>query len=147
MNQPDTIHSPEKFEASQCSIECPYCFKTFGFDGTFNWWWVNQAIKIADPKSNITPMDFDGVIERRCHYIIFETKDEGVKIPKGQQIALNRVIEAKSVCVMKVWGKDTPIKFNSVLRFRSGKQVHEEAVGYKAAIDYVRRWFMWANKE
>ena len=70
MSLPKTIHSPDIFEKS------PPC----GFDGVFDWSWTEGCFG----ETSITPMDFDGVVERKGHFIIFETKKRGVVVPKGQ---------------------------------------------------------------
>lgn len=146
MNHPDTILHPETFDKSQWTIECPHCARLIGFDGIFHWDWVIDAIQQVSPVTRITPMDFDGVVERKCHYIIFETKDVGVEIPFGQQLSLDNLIRAKSVTIMKVCGKLNPETFESCTFFTNKEPWKDKGEGRNAALDYVKRWFSWANK-
>ena len=55
-----------------------------GYDGKFDWDVFKQHGCFGDTK--IEPMDFDGVVERHKHYLIFETKKEGQRIPQGQRL-------------------------------------------------------------
>lgn len=41
-----------------------------GFDGVFDWSWTQGHLG----QGKITPMDFDGVVERKGNFIVFETK-------------------------------------------------------------------------
>jgi len=134
---PSTIRSPESFDNSQWSTTCPHCGGKIGFDGIFNWEWTQGCFS-----GKITPMDFDGVVERKGHYLIFETKDPGTNIPHGQEITLNMLRTAKTFTIMKIWGKEVPEKMDVI--YPDGQQVNnistiEEMKGY------VSRWYNWAN--
>jgi hypothetical protein len=59
-----------------------------GFDGLFLWDWLHGAF---GPK--IMPMDFDGVVERGGFFLVFETKDPGVPVPRGQVFTLDRLTD------------------------------------------------------
>jgi hypothetical protein len=144
MTIPKTIKYPETFDKSQCQITCPNCACEFPFVGIFDWWWVIQAIKSENIKSKITPMDFDGVIERNNHFLVFETKDEGVKISRGQQITLEALQNAKSFYVMKIWGKSQP-KDIEISWYYNDKLYTEKSHGIGEAMRYVSAWYNWAN--
>lgn len=145
-----TIRYPNSFNESQWHIECPHCHQTIGFDGLFQWGWVSKAIRSVDKHTKITPMDFDGVIERELNYLVIETKDEGVKIQKGQLLTLERLHRAESFCVMKVWGKKNPTKWEAETNFvNSEKKTIKrkgEGEGKESAFKFVRKWFKWANR-
>jgi len=49
----------------------------------------------------IEPMDFDGVVERCGWFLVFETKNPGVVIPRGQQLALERAVLDRRWTVIK----------------------------------------------
>ena len=127
MNHPDTIKYPATFDKKRPA----------GFDGIFDWRWTEGCFG----ETKITPMDFDGVVERKGHYIVFETKDNGVEVPLGQQITLRNLQNPKTFCVMTIWGKDIPrraeITFN-------GKTEYIE--GLENIRTKVKSWFKWANK-
>jgi len=117
-----------------------------GFDGVFHWGWVLESIGYDKGITKIQPMDFDGVIERRFNYMIFETKDIKRKISQAQQWTLERLHKAKSVTVMKIWGKVVPERFVAECWWGNGKYKSDEGSGLEEAKNYVARWFGWANK-
>ena len=146
MTHPSTILYPKNFDKSQWAIICPYCYRTVGFDGIFHWGWVLEAIDYLKGLTKIQPMDFDGVIERHWHYIIFETKDVGLNISQAQLWTLERISNARSFCIMKIWGKENPEYFESQRYLTNGKSFPmESGEGVDMAKDYVRRWFKWAD--
>jgi hypothetical protein len=145
-NMPTTILHPKNFKDSVWSMECPYCQRLIGFDGIFHWNWVLDAIGYSSAVTRIHPMDFDGVIERKFNYLIFETKDAGVPVSQAQKWTLERLIHANSITIMYVEGKTMPESFKATVYFRDGRNIFEEGQGHKHAIDYVKRWFSWANK-
>ena len=136
---PDTIKYPENFKKSQWQLECPYCNRVIGFDGVFNWAWTQGCFG----ESKIAPMDFDGVIERHKHYFVFETKDVGVPISQAQVWTLDRLIEAKTFTVMKLWGKDSPQKF--IMKWPDGKD-SKEYQGVEMARKILTKWYRWADE-
>jgi len=147
IKHPDTIRCPESFDKSQWSVICPYCYRTIGFDGIFHWGWVLESIGYLKGLTKIQPMDFDGVIERHLHYLIFETKDVKMEISQAQLWTLERLNKAKSFCLMKVWGKEIPETFEAQMRFTNGK-VYDKTTGEGSieAKKYVEKWFKWADK-
>jgi hypothetical protein len=62
--------------------------KAAGFDGVFFWDFLKGAFG-----PTIEPMDFDGVVERRGAFLVFETKAPGVTLPEGQRITLEALIQ------------------------------------------------------
>ncbi len=91
-------------------------------------------------------MDFDGVVERHGHYIVFETKEVGKEIPQGQLITLEGLRSPKDFCVMKIWGKNEPEHFEAS-GMSNGKIWMAKGVGTKAARNFVKRWYEWANRK
>jgi len=137
---PDTIKYPETFDEAQWHIECPYCGKIIGFDGIFNWGWTQGCFG----ETKITPMDFDGVVERHKHYLIFETKNEDVKISKGQNLCLSNLRKAESFTIIKIWGKENPVKM--IIDFHDEKYKSIELYNINQMRDYISRWYKWADK-
>jgi len=126
---PDTIRNPEAFENS----------KPAGFDGVFDWNWTKGCFG----NTKISPMDFDGVVERNCHYLVFETKKLGIDIPDGQKMTLERLREGKSFTVMKIWGKEKPETVEVV--FPDGKI--RKYKGIEKATAIVKKWFKAADND
>ena len=91
---PDTIHYPGTFDKSPSS----------GFDGIFDWSFTSGCFG----KTKITPMDFDGVVERKGNFLVFETKDIGVPVPKGQQYALEALWRKGCATILFIEGKQHP---------------------------------------
>jgi hypothetical protein len=124
---PDTIKYPDSFNKS----------KPAGFDGVFDWAWTSGCFG----ETKITPMDFDGVVERRGHYLVMETKDPGREIPKGQQITLDGLPKAKSFTVVKIWGKKKPQK--AEILYPNGET--ETVIGEEAIRNLVETWYQRAD--
>ncbi len=144
MEMPDTIKHPENFIDSQWSIRCPHCDEIIGFDGVFHWGWTQGCFG----ETKITPMDFDGVVERHGHYLIFETKDVGKDTPLGQRITLENLTQAKSFCIIKVWGKVKPESFELRFGYHNESTKNEPISGYgeEALVIRVKKWYAWADK-
>jgi hypothetical protein len=140
---PDTIKHPSNFVDSQWHIECPHCNRIIGFDGIFDWHWVIQGIRDANPESKIMPTDFDGVIERCRHYLVMETKDMGIPIPKGQILTLDKLRHPRSFTTMQIWGKRNPEKI--IITWPNGNQNNYD-VDYKLASYLVKQWYERADK-
>jgi len=124
---PDTIYNKEAFEDGLPA----------GFDGYFHWEWTKGCFGAT----NIKPMDFDGVVERSGHFLVFETKKQGIPVPDAQMRALMAAVKTGYFTVMIMWGKKTPGKI--IVLHPGGKQ--EEYYGVEAARGIVKRWFAYAN--
>ncbi|HUV08429.1 MAG TPA: hypothetical protein VMX75_11910 [Spirochaetia bacterium] len=111
---PNTIHSPEEFKKSQSK----------GFDGVTDFKTSTRGIN----RRGISPMDFDEVIEINHHFLVIETKKEGITtLSKGQKMCLSRLQTAKSFTLVFQEGKgEIPkqliIKWpNGIVKKYSGK--------------------------
>lgn len=124
---PTTIHSPEIFAQSL----------PIGFDGVFDWSWTERCWD--NPRDK--PMDIDMFKERKGHFLVAETKAEGVGIPKGQEIAFRRLHALGVFTVMFIWGKPTPT--NATAWYPSGKVAELNSI--EEIIDFVRRWYAYAE--
>lgn len=93
-DHPSTIRNPEKFDNSPAA----------GFDGIFDWSWTDGCFG----KTKISPMDFDGVVERHGNFLVFETKEAGAPIPSGQRRALREAYEIGCFTVILIQGKTRP---------------------------------------
>jgi len=82
-----------------------------GFDGIWDWDFLKGAFG-----PTIMPMDIDALVERRGHFVIFETKKTGVEIPQGQKIALGKLIELGRghITLIVVFGKSVTESFHVV---------------------------------
>ena len=129
------IKDPKKFNQ----------FKPAGFDNVFNWDFLLPAFE----GTNIQPMDIDAIIERNGRFIIFETKDEGVKIPKGQQITLERLVllGKGKIHLMVLNGKShKDISAVEEWYYNKGKcEINKSLGDADYVLDRVTKWFKWAN--
>jgi hypothetical protein len=73
------IRNPAEFERA----------KPAGYDGLFCWDFLKGAF---GPK--IEPMDFDGVVERRGHFLVFETKRDSVEMSLGSEITFAALLKS-----------------------------------------------------
>jgi len=76
----------------------------YAFDGVFDWSWLEGCF--GDTK--IMPMDIDGIIERKGHFLVFETKEKGKPIPQGQKILLRALYDTGCFTICILWGKECP---------------------------------------
>ncbi len=136
---PSTIRNQKSFSESVVSITCPHCENRFPFDGVCDWSWLLKCFG----NTGISPMDFDGVIERNGRYLILETKDVGIPIPKGQHITLHNLKCPESFTVLKIWGKQRPVKM--IVCYPNGKE--KTITDLSEMQDAVARWFRWANRK
>ena len=136
---PDTIKNPEAFMRSITPIECPGCKLVFPFDGPFNWKWLTGCFSPLD----ILPMDFDGVVERNGHYAIFETKDSGAEIPRGQRITLDQLRVARTFTVFAIWGKEMPEQCSVI----GMDGIHESVEGVDKIRAKVAEWWTRADSQ
>lgn len=144
---PDTVKNPKSFIDSQWSITCPHCGEIIGYDGAFFWKWIIEAIKEINPKSNISPMDFDGVVERKGHYLICETKDPNKPISNGQNLTLNNLCNAKSFSIVKIWGKDIPEKMIINYGWEKPEIRHiTRSLQIRAYKHYIKKWYKYADE-
>ena len=132
---PSTIHSPAAFNRSPAA----------GADGVFNWNWTKGCF---DKLDKIGPMDFDGVVERNGQFLVFETKDAGKAIPRGQFITLIQAHALGCFTIMLVEGKEAPERGR--IWWPSCKiskdNMGQEFVGLESARGLVRAWYLNADK-
>lgn len=111
-----------------------------GYDGHFEWDCFKENGCFGNTK--IEPMDFDGVVERKYHYLVFETKDDGKDVPQGQQITLDHLRAPKSFTIMKLWPKSPPFTRLEVTH-HNGKV--EEFFNHDQIIEKIKAWYYWAD--
>lgn len=127
---PSTIRHPETFRRAAPA----------GFDGVFDWSWTEGAFG----ETKITPMDLDGVVERRGQFLIFETKDVGVQIPQGQLITLQTMHQLGTFTVMIIHGKARPEISHC---WYPNSPLKTTLYGVDEARSFVARWYRWANRQ
>lgn len=74
--------------------------KPAGFDGVFEWDFLEGCF----PR-NIMPMDFDGVVEINGNFLLFETKQPGRAVEKGQQYTFRALLESPNWTIFMLYGK------------------------------------------
>lgn len=112
------------------------------FDGVFDWSFTQGCFG----ETKITPMDLDGVIERKGNFLVFETKNEGVNIPRGQKILLKSLHDIGVFTIIVLWGKTYPVRafVKWSKRFGGSQYFIEESVPEKLKI-IVSGWFEKSN--
>jgi hypothetical protein len=129
MSLPETIKHPFGFARSPSA----------GNDGIFDWSWTQGCFG----QGRISPMDFDGVVERRGNFLLFETKDLDVPVPAGQLITLKSAHALGCFTVMLIHGKTEPEKAEIWYPGRADKQ---HVVGKEAVRKKVGAWYSWADQ-
>ena len=132
-----TIHYPDRFKAA----------KPAGFDGVFEWDFLIPAFQTVNPL--ITPMDFDCVVERKGHFLIFETKDFNVPIDRGQIISLESITHPKDCTVIVLRGKTAVEIYGwEVWRFNPKGHVYKKWFDGTSTdlVKFCETWINWANR-
>jgi hypothetical protein len=128
------------------------------FDGQFHWDFLFPAFRVpfADGRGmsdKFQPMDFDSVVERNGRILIFETKDPGKAIPKGQAITLGAAW-IMGATIFHVCGK-RPQEISGMAVYAATEPDKTDMIGIRPltpcdatdVIYRVRRWMCWANGE
>lgn len=89
-------------------------------------------------------MDFDGVVERRGQFIVFETKEPGTPVPIGQLYTLQALHRLGCFTVVIIWGKLEP---EAAEVWYPGTTAKERLLGREAIRGVVQRWYDWADKK
>ena len=129
MNLPATIKHQNGFLHSPAA----------GYDGVFDWSWTQGCFGTG----RITPMDFDGVVERKGNFILFETKNLGVPIPQGQMYTLEAAHRLGCFTIFFIHGKTEPESANI---WYPGKRLRETHEGVDAIKNQVSAWYAYAEK-
>jgi hypothetical protein len=132
-DSPATIKYPETFKRSPSA----------GFDGVFDWSWTQGCFG----GGKITPMDFDGVIERNGNFLVMETKAVGKDIPKGQMITLESAYALGCFTLLFIQGKGSPEygMYWCQPGFKAGKKMpRHSACTAVQAHEFCAEWFAYA---
>lgn len=130
---PKTVYNPEKF------LQSP----SLNNDGVWDWSPIINCFPGA-----ITPMDFDGVIERRGNFLIFETKNMDVDVPQGQVITFKKLYQKGGITVVFIEGKDVCEKMKVWCQsgFNDGKIMEAFAVSSTERLQqFCRNWYAYAD--
>lgn len=127
---PTTIRHPKTFQNSPPA----------GYDGVFDWSWTAGCFG----GGRITPMDIDGVVERKGQFLVFETKNMGVPIPKGQLYTLERLHRLNCFTIMIIYGKQRP---ETCECWYPGTTARRILSSKQEAIDFVANWYRWADQQ
>ena len=129
MNLPATIKHKNGFLHSPAA----------GYDGVFDWSWTQGCFG----SGRITPMDFDGVVERKGNFILFETKNLGVPIPQGQMYTLEAAHRLGCFTIFLIHGKTEPESAQIWYPGVGRREVHE---GVETIKSKVSAWYAYAEK-
>lgn len=125
---PSTIKHPGGFLHSPAA----------GYDGVFDWSWTQGCFGTG----RITPMDFDGVVERKGNFILFETKNLGVPIPAGQMYTLQAAHRLGCFTIFLIHGKTSP---EAAQVWYPGRDARHEFEGLEAIKERVAAWYSYAE--
>ena len=131
------------------AIKYPRRFKEAtpaGFDGVFDWDFLLPAFT----GTKIEPMDIDCVVERHGKFLLFETKEPGVPIPKGQQITLKTLVYLGrgAIHLIVLYGK-YPSEINDIEEWYYHKgqiQIKSLKCNAEQVLAKVNDWFQWASQ-
>lgn len=85
--------------------------------------------------------DVDGLVERKGHFLLIETKSPGKDIPRGQQILFDAIAKQPNWHILVIWGlPNVP----TMAQIWGCKQIPADEMRIR---EIVRRWYEYANRE
>lgn len=78
--------------------------------GRWDWSWLTSAFT-----DGVRVMDVDALVERNGRFLAFETKGNGVLVPKGQRLALERLARLPEFRVVLLEGAADAPEFMEVI--------------------------------
>jgi hypothetical protein len=129
---PSTIIHPQAFMRSPPAA----------FDGAFHWQYINDVLR---PYRGIQCADVDAMVEMSGVFLSFETKDEGVDIPWGQEQRTRAFIDSGLVAHFDIWGKEKPTRWALRSWWNQRGDFHEDGDCRNAIADRVAAWAKWAD--
>lgn len=112
-----TIKNPEKFVA-----------------GLWDWGCLDNCFP-----GKIKVTDIDGLVERKGHFLVLETKSPGVPIPLGQQIMFKNLQRSGLFTIVVVWGNTNQPQEMQV--YYSNGKVSEKKPANMATFKQVVSWW------
>lgn len=114
------------------------------FDGEFDWDFLLPAFN----GTKITPMDVDCCIERKSHFLMFETKDDGQAIAQGQRITLTNLWRNGATTIVHLQGK-TPREISAYALYSEWEEDKSCDIGSRElrpanapdVLFLTRRWY------
>lgn len=94
--------------------------------------------------TNIRITDIDGHVERKGHFLYFETKGPNVEVSQGQMIMFKMLTKDHAFDVIIIWGN--PNKPQRAQIISRGKEYRIFDCDTNKLHDVVSRWFQYANK-
>ena len=124
------------------TMRSPDCVPPYS-DGKVDWQWFQKAFV----GTKIKPMDIDGVVERRGHFLMLESKGLGADIPKGQLLTLEAFHRLRVVTILFVWGKLGPTKYLLWREINSGgkRDSSPKDCNGEMLTGVVMKWRYWAE--
>lgn len=115
-----------------------------GFDGQFHWDYLIPPLQKATGR-NIQPMDQDAGIEIGGHHLVFETKNVGVPVPRGQVRALLQLWAKGYHTIVFLWGKKEP-HIAKIYYAGGEKKGPMRNITKEYLVEVTYRWAVWANR-
>lgn len=113
------------------------------FDGVFEWDFLDECFA----PTKIKPMDLDAIIERKGHFLVFETKPERAQnFPVGQGITLKALHNVGCFTIIVLYGK-TKETINKIYVYPEGAGAEKiKFTNAEKAIKIITKtWFDFAN--
>lgn len=116
------------------------------FDGAWDWAWTDGCFG----EYRISPMDFDGLVERKGNFLLFETKNIGKDVSTGQLRTFKAAYKLRCFTIIFIEGKLGPVNFKTWCApgFKKGfimdKQIPVKDT--KRLHDLCSDWFEFANE-
>jgi hypothetical protein len=95
---------------------------------------------------NIQMGDIDGLVEIKGYLLFFEWKTQDGPLPKGQQLAYERISKESGKCVMVTYGDAETMAVRGYRLFFHGREYPRIAASLGDVRERLRRWSRWAQQ-
>ena len=95
--------------------------------------------------THIRPMDVDGLIERRRHFLFLEAKPAGGTLTKGQEITLTELSLQPRTCCVVFYGDPQEETVERITVFTRGEARDQADASLDGLRTFVSLWYAWAD--
>lgn len=106
--------------------------------------WDWQEVDDCLP-GKICVSDIDGAVERKGHFLLFETKQPGARMPRGQRIMYSKFLQMNSFTLVELWGKKSNTKRLRISR--NGKSLLIDPADDDDLKRIVKWWYGCADSD
>jgi hypothetical protein len=104
-------------------------------DGAWDWGFLDECFA----PSRVRVSDLDGIVERRGHFLVVETKPRNELMTKGQSLLLDAFARMTNFTVLVIYGEPN---HPTAMRHWPNPERPADAAAVQS---FVRQWWQYAN--